>query len=199
MKTIILLTLSVVFTSCMHIGGMGMQGGGDSAYGMLQAEFALEKEVIVRELRATAIFPPLELGRETVFTLELTDVKTNQPAGPAPVSFHATFLQMAEGTPDLDMHQGKEQKLEDSVGLGMYSVVFVPRQPGEHQFMFHISELVGPSVDPEIVIKAQRTVKGPNPQNSHGMMHGGEDYLIVGGALMGVMMIAVLVAGGKMF
>ena len=94
-------SLSFVFSSCMHalmVGGMG--GHGSEAEGHSATEATLEKEVTVGELKATAIFPAIEIGKEAVFTLKLSNSKTGEPIPQAKVFSHVEFEH------SLDAHQG---------------------------------------------------------------------------------------------
>ncbi|MBI4417677.1 MAG: hypothetical protein HY563_02795 [Ignavibacteriales bacterium] len=214
MRIIMISILSLIFSSCMHFGGMGARGMHGSDTHASRYEAALEKEVLIGDIRITAVFPRLELGKETVITLRLTHQRTNSPVVSSRVSFHSSFLHRAEvdnrsashGAVDSIHHRSVEdhdihfeQDLEDSAGRGLYSVVFVPPQAGEHRLMFHILELEGRVQDPEIIIEARRTVEGPRADHAQGMMHGDEDYLIIGGVLMGAMMILMWATGGRIF
>lgn len=178
------------------------------------SESPVGKEIIVGDTRMTAMFPPLELGKEAIITLMITSRKTNNPVRSSKVAFHSSFPHKAGmqdgltvpgvvgGTDkrvkeDYSIHC--EEELEDSADQGMYYVAFLPPQRGEYQIMFHISELDGRKLDPEIVIEAQRTVEGSPRHHSQGSTLDEEDYLLMGGALMGAMMIVVWVARGSIF
>lgn len=219
MKTVVALTLSLVFTSCMHLGMMGTHADHQGTGSQTPPEPLLEKEVLSADFKATAIFPPLQMRTETVFTLKLTDVRTREPVSNARVSFHAAYLHKAEAKHEAGghmMHTAKdsmrlraaddhavnfEQDVEESPEPGVYKVGFTGSQTGEYELMFHITAVGGQELVPGIVIKAERPVVS-RQQHSAGMMHGmgsASEYLIIGGALMGAMMIVLWATGGRMF
>lgn len=219
MKTIILLSIAFVFGSCMHLGMMGTHGDNQSGKHQITAEAVLEKEVTSGEIKATAILPPLQVGKQTVFTLKLSDVKNTQPISGAQVSFHSTYLHNAESHDGHDAHMmhgerdsqparsnsdhavSFDQEVRESSQPGLYTVVFTPSQPGEHRFMFHVSAIGDKTLDPELVIEATRNVAS-NDTNYDGMMHGTggvSEYAIVGAVIMGAIMIVVWATGGRMF
>jgi hypothetical protein len=83
MKTIILTLVSLFFSSCMHLGMMGMAGHDEGEGGKTQS--TLEKELTVENVRVNAFFPVMEKGKETFFTLKLADTSTQQGLGSAEV------------------------------------------------------------------------------------------------------------------
>jgi hypothetical protein len=82
----------------LMVGGMG--GHGSQAEGHSATEATLEKEVTVGELKAAAIFPAIEIGKEAVFTLKLSNSKTGEPIRRAKVYSHVEFEHST------DAHQG---------------------------------------------------------------------------------------------
>jgi hypothetical protein len=215
MKTVIVILSSVLLSSCMHLGMMGGGAGHQST-----AEPVREKEVTVGDIRATAIFPPLSLGEQALFTLRLVDTKTGRPISSAQVSFHAEYRQMGEEH-QMSGHQQMHNKADsittgrlepnpdindeievnESMAAGTYATQFKPAQSGEHRVMFLIRSVGDQKLDPEIVVEASRTVK-ENMSGHDGGMHGmggATPYVIIGAALMGAMMIAIFAAGGRMF
>lgn len=219
MKTITLLSIALVLSSCMHVGMMGAHGEDQSGKHQITAEAVLEKEVTSGEIKATAIFPPLQIGKQAVFTLKLSDIKSTQPIPGAQVSFHLTYLHNAEGhgghdahmmhgemdsksaRPNTDHAVNFDQEIRESSQPGLYTVVFTASQSGEHKLMFHVSAIGDKTLNPELIIEATRNVASSDT-NHDGMMQGmggASDYVIVGAVLMGAMMLAVWAAGGRMF
>ena len=209
-----MLGLALVLSSCMHFGMMGNHAGEDVG-SHNPPESRLEKEVTAGDVKATAIFPPLQVSKEILFTLKLYDVRNRRAISEAKASFHAEYVHKA-GTDEHAMHGGQdaipnrppadhavsfERELEESSETGTYAVAFTASQAGEYHFMFHISAIGEQEIDPEIVIDVQRTAI-PAQQHSSGMMRGmgaASTYVIIGGALMGAMMLAVWISGGRMF
>ncbi len=93
--------LLLPLSSCMHAVMMGGMGGhGSQSEGHSATEATLEKEVTVGELKAVVVFPAIEIGKEAVFTLKLSNSKTGEPIRRAKVYSHVEF----EHSPDA--HQG---------------------------------------------------------------------------------------------
>jgi hypothetical protein len=215
MKIVILILSSVLFSSCMHLGMMGTGTGHQSS-----AESVLEKEVTMGDIRAAAIFPVISIGDEALFTLRLVDTRTGQPISGAQVSFHAEYLHQNEGhetSGHQQMHNNADSittrrphqehdinldvEVNESASAGTYSTQFTPSQSGEHRVMFHIRSVGGRKLEPEIVVEAARTVAAEMSGHGSGMhgMGGTTPYVIIGAVAMGAMMIAIWVAGGRMF
>ena len=216
MKTLILLLASLLFSSsCMHLGMMGTGTDHQST-----PESVLEKEVTVGGIRAIAIFPPLERGKEALFTLRLSDAETGQAISRAQVFFHAEYLHTIDRHAmhgkdmmhhEMDSTKPQRMEQEHDVNLdqevtessirGTYSVRFNPSQSGEHKLMFHITALGDQMLEPEIVIEATRIV--PDKASGHsGGMHGmgtPTTLVIVGAAIMGAMMLAGWIIRGRIF
>ena len=79
---------------------------------------------------------------------------------------------------------------------------FTPSQLGKHRLMFHITEIAGEKLETEIIVETQRDVLDIHRQHTRGMMHGFggiSDYILIGGAIMGAMMVWVWATGGRMF
>ncbi|MBI5463773.1 MAG: hypothetical protein HY966_02315 [Ignavibacteriales bacterium] len=96
----VILLSAFILSSCMGAMMLGTGGHGSQAEGHSATEATLEKEVTVGELKATAIFPAIEIGKEAVFTLKLSNSKTGEPIRRAKVYSHVEF----EHSPDA--HQG---------------------------------------------------------------------------------------------
>lgn len=214
MKTFMIVTLSLFLSSCMHLGMMGTHGDSQSGDHQAASEPVLEKEVLFGDVKATATFPPLQVGEETIFTLKLTDKTTGQPVSNAKVSFHTSFLHAEKrhtGTmhgesgssqvllsPEHDMNQ----EVKESVP-GVYVVGFTPSQSGEHKSMFHIGALGEQQLEPDVVIETTRHAVASDQSHGSMMMNrkgGMSEYVIIGGVLMGAVMIAFWASrGGHMF
>lgn len=215
MRTIILLGFSFFFTSCMHVGMMGTGTDHQSNF-----ESVLEKEITVGDTRATAIFPPLETGKETLFTLKLVDKRTGHTISGAKVSFHAEYLHsnnehkmhgthMKHSKADSTMSHRMEQeynmshdlKVNENTADETYSLRFKPSQPGEHRLAFHVSAIGDMTLNPVLVIESTRVVMNKDDSHSAGM-HGLSSwgtYGIIAGITMGAMMVWLWASGGRMF
>ncbi len=119
MKTIILVLASLLFSSCMHLGMMGMAGHGERE--RAESQTTLEKEITVGNVRVNALFPVMEKGKETVFTLKLTDVATQQGLGSAEIYGHVGYgvryssHEMMSGT----MMNGQKDTTEEMTHMNM--------------------------------------------------------------------------------
>jgi len=218
MKSMVAFTLSLFLVSCMGVGMMGTHGRMDSGSHQMALESALEKEVEFGDVKAIALFPPLQVGEKAVFTLKLVDKTTGQPVSNAKVSFHTSFLHAPEErhmsamygegdstrvllSPEHDMNF--DQEVEESAQPGVYVVSFTPSQASEHKTMFHIGALGERRLRPEVIIETTRHAAASG--DGHGSMlmdrRGGmSDYLIIGGIVMGAVMIVIWAArGGSMF
>lgn len=219
MKVLALLSSTLFLSSCMHMGMMGTHGGHQIGEHQTASETSLEKEVVIGDIKATAFFPPLTLGKETLIELRLSNLRSGLPVSSAAVSFHAMYLHRVGGSgehgahmahgekdsllarPDADHAVSFEQEVEESPQRGLYSVAFTPSQSGEHRLMFHVTAIGGNRLEPELVIEVTRSVASPQPSHG-GMMHGTgstSEYLIIGGALMGAMMIVMWATRGGIF
>jgi hypothetical protein len=212
MKIIFLIILSVALTSCMHLGMMGTHGEQQKP-----PQSLLEKEVVVGNIRATGSFPALKRGEEAVLSLRLVDRATGNPLSGATVSFHAEYIHQPDQHNMGHMQHGDstriprkeeehaisfDREVPESSTPGMYSVQFTPSQSGKHQLMFHISEIDREKLESEIIVEVERDVADSHRQHSSGMMHGfggASDYLLIGGAIMGAMMVIIWATGGRMF
>ena len=186
MKSLILLLSGILFSSCMH---MGMPMMHDDVEHQSRMESVLEKEVTVGDVKAIAIFPPLEPEKDVLLTLRLVDAKTGQPISGAMVYLHAQYFHK------LDSHQRHEkpmtqgdsssghsqrierehdvhidQDVEESGERGMYSISYGSSQPGEHTLTFHITAIGDRKLEPEITIEAKRTLADQAHEHDGGMM-----------------------------
>lgn len=219
MKTLMLLSLGLLSTSCMHVGMMGTHEDRQSTGHQAVVERVLEKQVVSGNVEATATFPPLVRGREEVFELQLMDLESGQPISDATISFHATYLHRAEeaGEDKAPMMHTRmdsahtrsgtghsisfDREVKEQSQSGYYSVAFTPSQSGEHTLMFHVTAIGDETLEPELIIEATRYV-ALGAASHGGMMHGmssTSEYLIVGGALMGAMMVVMWATRGTIF
>lgn len=221
MKTFFVLLSCAGLSSCMHVGMMETDGGhhGETGHEMT-TQPVLEKEIVVGDVRAIALFPPFELGKEALLTLRLVDVTTRQPLTGATVSLHAAYVhdpatEHADPSGDASQHGERHgnvraetghgidfnQQVNESSEPGVYSISYGSHQPGNHTLMFHITAIGRRVLDPEITVEATRTVPTEGHDHQGGMMGGTSTstYVIIGAAVMGTIMIAMLLARGGMF
>lgn len=218
MKTMMMLAIPLVLSSCMHVGMMGAHGDTESGDHQTAPESVLEKEVEFGDVKATATFPSVRVGEEAIFSLKLTDKTTSQPVSNALVSFHTSFLHPAGKRSITTMHGESdsshmivtpehaihfEREVPESSYRGVYVVGFTPSQAGEYKIMFHVGALSGQQLEPEVTIETTRHPIASG--ESHGSMmtnrkRGIPEYVFMGGLVMGAVMIAVWAArGGHMF
>lgn len=215
MKLAILIIASMMFSSCMHLGMMGAGDGHHSGGTQeMTTDPVLEKEVIVGDVRAIAIFPALKFGEDVTLTLRLMDARTSQPISGAKVYLHAQYAHKLDanephnhsganrsGRPESEHDVNIDQEVEESREPGVYSIPYGSSQPGEHTLMFHIAAIGDRKFEPEIVIEAKRMLAPQSHEHSGGMMgmSSTTTYIVVGAVVMGAIMIAMLAARGGMF
>lgn len=212
MKFIVLSLAPVVFSSCMHVGMMGNGGDHHSSAGPETAgDPVLEKEIIVGDVRARALFPPIEVGSDVILTLKLMDTMTAAPISGAQVYLHVEY--MHRPTPHDDHRESSsqreegdhyfniDQEVKESTTLGVYTIPYGSSQPGEHTLMFHITAIGSRALDPEITVEATRTISGESHKDQDGAMGGTNTttYVIIGAAFMGAIMIAMIATHSGMF
>lgn len=205
MKVLTLFLLGILFTSCMHMG-MPMMENGHQGH---QAEPVLEKEISSGDVKAVATFPPMQAGREEVFTLKLTNKVSREPVTGAQVYFHVALLPHDESTThsgtsphnestdDVDGARDATQSPDDP---GVYTVTYGSPEVGNRNFAFHVTSVDGQRLDPELVVEAKRVIREGSRDDQEGMMmqshRSTSTYMIVGGVLMAAMMSAMLIRGG---
>lgn len=209
----------LVFTSCMHALMEGGMGGHENHAGSHPAmEATLEKEVIVGDMKATAVLPSVELEKETVLVLRLSDSKTGEPIRRAKVYAHVEFQHSPGTHPGMDhdamTDSSSEMKAEASRGAefqqevgesstaGAYSFAFKAHRPGTYTITFHVTEIGGQTLSPALMIEANRTVtEGEQQHRGMGMfgMRGSTTYVILGTVVMGAMMLMMWLVGGSIF
>lgn len=211
----LIIAVSLVFSSCMHAGMMGTGEGHHSGASLERAgDHVLEKEVIVGDVRALALFPPLRRGEDVMLTLRLVDANTGTAISGAQVFFHAQYTHTIDRNETHDHSGAKstgrpesahdihiEQEVEESRETGVYSLPYGSSQPGNHTLMFHITAIGERRLDPEITVEATRRVPAEGHDHQRGMMGDTSmsTYVIVGAAAMAVMMIVMLAGRGGMF
>jgi hypothetical protein len=221
MRSLIVLLSCFGLSSCMHVGMMGTSDSHHSgAAHEMTTQPVLEKEVIVGDVKAIALFPPLDLGEGVLLTLRLTDVRTGRPLTGATVFLHAAYVhdpatEHADPSPSAN-HQTQghglirteaghdidfSQQVDESSDPGVYTISYGSHQLGNHTLMFHITAIGDRRLDPEITLEATRTVPAEGHDHQGGMMGGTgtTTYLIIGVAVMGAIMVAMLAARGGMF
>jgi hypothetical protein len=207
-----LLLAGMLFSSCMHVGMMGAGDGHHSgAAHEMTTDPVLEKEVTVGDVKAIGHFPALKFGEDVTLTLRLMDARTAAPISGAQVYLHAQYAHRV--TPHDDHAESSPQKKEqehdinidqevtESATPGVYTIPYGSSQTGEHTLMFHITTIGDRRLEPEITVETTRTLSGENHEHQSGMMGGTNTttYLIIGAAIMGAIMIAMLAARGGMF
>jgi len=221
--TIVLTSLAAVvlfgFGGCM----MTSMSGGHNEHSQAAAT-TVQKEVTSNGVKAEAAFPPLELKKETIFTLKVTDVKSGAPLTDVEVWFHASFThQMESSHHSMEHHGGMmdsssehssmehqsekdashgvnyDEQLTDSAGTGIFTVPFTPVQAGEYVLAFHIVE--DRKKIPEGIIIEQKMIAGEKHEShsSGGMMGSLGPYAIAVGAAMAAWMVYSLASGNSMF
>lgn len=215
-NSVILFSASIL-SSCMGAMMLGAGGHGSQAEGHSATEPTLEKEVTVGEMKATAIFPAGEIGKEAVFTLKILNGKTGEPIRRAKVYSHVEFEHSAEthqgmnhmAMMDTSSAMKKEEKhgieiqqeVDESSTPGTYSFTFKPHQSGIHTIIFHVKEVDGKDLSPSLIIEANRNVAEKGEQHGGGMMGMGSSttYAFIGAAIMGAMMVTVWLVRGSIF
>jgi hypothetical protein len=215
-NSVILLSASIL-SSCMGAMMLGTGGHDSQSECHSATEATLEKEVTIGELRAKAVFPAIEIGKEAVFTLKLSNSKTGEPSRRAKVYSHVEFEHPAE------THQGMnhmammdtssammkeerhgiefQQEVDESSTPGTYSFSLKPHQSGIHTITFHVTEVDGQLLSPPLLIEAKRNASEEAKEHGGGMMGMGSSttYVVIGAAVMGAMMLTIWLVRGHMF
>ena len=207
MNYLIAIVLSVVLTACMHPlvqDRRNTQGA--------NPEPVLQKEVMIGDLKAVVTFPPMEYGKEVVFTLQLSDRITSRPVSGAKAFAQVNHMHQPEagsGAVDSSYHHPAEseheinwsQEMEETREPGVYAFSYKCYQTGEHNIVVRVTANRGQNLDPPIIIEVKRTINAAPDHDGGGMMGMTQTttVVIVGAAIMSAMMIAILVAGSRMF
>jgi len=202
MKTLLLILFSLSITSCMHFGMMGVGNSHHAGkMGMMMTRDVFNKEVTTGNVRGIAIFPNLEYGKDVTLTLKLIDATTSTPISDAQVYFEAQYVDPVAPDNYSEPPYHTEQPVPESNVSGVYTTAYGTVQPGDHRLMFHITAIGGDELDPEIVLETTRVLSSEGQEHHGSMMNGtsATTAMIIGGATMGVMMIAMLVGGHGMF
>jgi hypothetical protein len=211
-KIALLMISGMLLSSCMHVGMMGAGAGHPSgAAHEMTADPLLEKEVIVGNVRAIALYPALKFGEDVTLSLRLMDAGTTAPISSAQVHFHAQCAHRvtppddhAESLPQ-QMEQEHDinidQEVRESATPGLYTIPYGSSQTGKHMLMFHITAIGDRTLEPEITVEATRTIPAEGHDHQSGMMSGTSTstYVIIGATVMGALMIAMLAARARMF
>ena len=210
---------SFFFSSCMHAvmaGGIGGHGSEDADHSGMEP--TLEKEATTEEVKAIANFPAIELGKEAVFLLRLSNIKTGEPIrrakvyalvefGHSPVAHQGmNHMAMPDSSNTMKMEETHRaefpQEVDESSVPGTYSFPFKPTQSGIYAISYHVTEIEGQTLSPSMLIGAKRMVSNGDEKH-HGMgmigMGSSTKYAILGLAVMGAMMLTMWLVRGSIF
>lgn len=200
MKTLLLIFSSFLLSSCMHFIPIDHEGMHDS-----NEDQILEKEIVLGDVRAVAVFPPLRSGKEVQFTLKLFDPRTLAPISRARVFGHFDYVHrsdhasmMRAGHDSLHVKRRETNhdvsfhlELEESKLAGLYSFSSTPNQPGEYTIGFHIVAIGERKLEPEILVEANRITRDGTHEHSEGM-NNVMTVGLIGAGIMGVMMLTMV-------
>lgn len=193
MKTILVLTIILLFSGCMHSMMMGSHGESQSP-----AIVVLEKEVTAGNIKAVATIPHFLMDKEVLITVMLSDRGTSSPVSGAEIFGHF----MPKGTMDADTHEHEGNEIKAREGEdGYYTLSFTPAHAEEFSIHIQVQTIQGRTPEPPIIIEATREVSGMN-HNEHGGMHdsgSSSSTYIIGGVIMVTMMVGMLLWRGGMF
>lgn len=206
LKVLLLSLPALLLSSCMHT-----MMTDHSSMQHDETRITLEKEVIVGDMKAVANIPPLHAGKETLFTLRLTDLITSKPLTQAKVFAHIQYSH----TPDhqhSDTSQVRQDEMKQDVIVnreveetkqqGIYELAFTPDQAGEYHIALHIIAIGERKLEKEITVEARQIVPVEDDKSSGMMQSIGSDiplYIIIGAVVMGAIMIVSLWLRGGMF
>lgn len=217
MKAIGAVIAGIFFSSCMHMSMPMMRGGNDH---QADTDPVVEKEIMFGDVKAVATFPPLNMDDDVVLTLKLSDAKTLHPISDAKVYFRAQYVHKTDSDEvqkkrpvhdhsnngrsqgiEREHEENVDQEVKESDKRGVYTVSYGSSQPGEHTLMFHIVAVGDTKFEPEVRIEATRSVVPQQHEHGSGMMRMGSTgtYVLIGAAIMGAMMVAMVLARGSMF
>ena len=156
MKTVMVILASLLFSSCMHLGMTGMAGHDDGVG--TERQTTLEKELTVGNVRVNAFFPVMEKGKETVFTLKLTDASTLQALEGAEVYGHVDYRAprashemmqrtMMKGqrdtTEEMDGMHMMQHPVDSSVQSDGHNAMMIEQTEHDHDTLEHREALEG--------------------------------------------------------
>lgn len=212
-----ILLSAFVLSSCMGAMMLGTDNHEHQNGSPSTTETTLEKEVTVGDMKAAAVFPALEMKKEAVFILKLSNATTGEPLRRAKVYSHVEFEHSADGHHDMN-HMAMEdtsramkkeeqhgiefqQEVDESSTPGTYSFSLKPHQSGIHTITFHVTEVDGQILSPALVIEAKRNVVEEGEQHHGGMMGMGSSttYVVIGAAAMAAMMLTMWLVRGTVF
>ncbi len=217
LKNSSILLSAFVLSSCM---GTMMLGTGNHEHqngNPPTTETALEKEVTIGDIKAAAVFPVLEMKKEAVFILKLSNATTGEPLRRAKVYSHVEYEHSVEthqgmnhmammdtsSAMEKEEQQGidSQQEVAETSTPGTYAFSLKPHQSGMHTITFHITEVDGQLLSPPLLIEAKRTVAEEGEQHGGGMMGMGSSttYVVIGAALMAAMMLTMWMVRGAVF
>ena len=156
MKTTIIAFISLLFSSCMHLAMTDMSGH-DEAKGS-EHQNTLEKEMIVGNVRAIALFPVMEKGKEVTFTLRLSDASTHEGISGAEVYGHFDYFHHAASdhshhgmmmgeqgdTAEHVDHSNSKPNAVDSSAQGVsHTGATIARVQSDHEISMHLEATEG--------------------------------------------------------
>lgn len=203
----------MLFPACMHLAMMGTDTDHQAT-----SESTLEKETTLGDTRATAIFPPLQMGKETLLTLMLADAKTGKSISGAEVYFHVEYLGTgseekthrrdivhhgSDSTNAAPRHKQYDMDLPnvEETEAGHYIVRFTPSQSGDYKLMFLLRSLRDHTSEVATIIEATKSVPSERAGHDAGMhgMGGSTTFILVGVTMMGAMVLVLWLTRGGMF
>lgn len=197
------LLAALSLSSCMHSMMMGTHASDQHE----QAHVEQEQEIIVGAVHARATFPPLEVGKSSVFILKLHDSKTKQPIERAQVVGQVRMdeptkhhMDHAEHQHDMPMDSVEEkdrvvvfsQDLAEGETRGHYSFRFQPQKRGEYVVSFEVRAIDSQPLNPAVILQSRKSVH--ERSRDHGMFSGDMmlKYGLIGAVAMGVMMVFMM-------
>ena len=201
MKAISAIIAGILFSSCMHMGMPMMHEGKDHQAG---TDPVVEKEIMIGDVKAVATFPPLNMDGDAILILKLSDAKTLLPISDAKVYFSSRYVDSNNGRSQGSKREHEEnvdREVRESDERGVYTISYGTSQPGEHTLMFHIAAIGDRKFEPEVRIEANRSVVPHQDDHNSGMMGMGSTgtYVLIGTAVMGAIMVAMVLARASMF
>ncbi len=168
MKTILLLISisTILFSGCMHTMMMGSHGESQTQTIVVQ-----EKEVTVGEIKAGATFPPLELEKEGIVTVRLSNSKTKLPIEKGMLIANFTLQHDGEMNHESTMQMNNEIPGKENKS-GEYTFSFTPSQAGNYAVSVKISSIQGRTLEQPILIETTQEIVGGDHSEHGGGMSG---------------------------
>ncbi|MBI4811772.1 MAG: hypothetical protein HY800_10100 [Ignavibacteriales bacterium] len=197
--------LSFFFSSCMH-----MMMNDNHRQQDHNTDSTLQKEVIMGQIKATAMFPPLEINKETEFSLRLVDVTNTKPISGATVMAHIEYVSSDDNMKhdpyhqkEVDSQSKKHWSIELTEGkqAGLYLFKQEFAQTGEYIIQINVLSVQGIKLEPVLIIDARKNVFEHPNSHGGGMLGKGSSttYIILGASLMVAMMVGMFIVRGSIF